>query len=399
MDRDRIKYLLEQYAANKASKEEVAELFALMELAETDEALHQLITEAPKNKEDEIYLPQQDWDRMWSVIKSATTQRPHKQALFSMAWVRIAAAVIICIITSAVYFFYNKKNETATTTAMNNHYKNDVAAGGNKAILTLADGSEIALDAVHNGSLAQQGNTMIIKTGEGQLAYNANGKSSGSILFNTITTPVGGEYTVVLPDGSKVWLNAASSLHFPAFFSGRQRNVELTGEAYFEVAKNAAMPFHVKVNSMDVQVLGTHFNIMAYPEEKTINTTLLEGKVKVTQDGKIQNLEPGMQAIVDRQTHNIKVAGANIDQSIAWKNGVFRFKETSIKELMHEVERWYNVEVEYRTEGNDQDYTGIVPRTQNVSALLQTLEYTGTVHFEVEKSDKPGKAGKVIVLP
>ena len=159
------------------------------------------------------------------------------------------------------------------------------------------------------------------------------------------------------------------------------------------------MPFHVKAQGIDVKVLGTHFNVMAYPDEQTINTTLLEGKVKVTHGNTTKELEPGMEAIVNKQTRPIQVKTANTEQSTGWKNDVFRFKETSIQELMRQVERWYNVEVEYRTSGDDQNFTGVVPRTQNVSALLQTLELTGTVHFEVEQSNAPGKAGKIIVLP
>ena len=258
--------------------------------------------------------------------------------------------------------------------------------------------------------MAKQGNTDIVKIGSGQLVYNAGINKTNALLYNTVSTPSGGKYQLTLPDGSKIWLNAASTLRFPASFVGKERNVALTGEAYFEVAHLTAedgqkKPFTVHVSSasgdggMDVKVLGTHFNIMAYPNEQTIKTTLLEGKVKVTQDGAVKNLEPGMQAIVDKQTHTLKITDANIDQSMGWKNDMFRFKETGIKEIMRQVERWYNVEVEYRTQGSEQDYTGVIPRTQNVSALLQTLELTGTVHFQVEQSNIPGKSGKIIVMP
>jgi transmembrane sensor len=199
-----------------------------------------------------------------------------------------------------------------------------------------------------------------------------------------------------LPDGSKVWLNAASSLRFPTSFTGKERLVELKGEAYFEIAKNPSMPFRVHVDGVgdgtDVKVLGTHFNIMAYANEHNRSTTLLEGMVKVSQDGISQNLQPGRQAIVDNQSHALSVTDANTEQAVAWKNGMFRFRETGIRKLMREVERWYDVDVEYRTLETDQDFTGIVPRAQNISALLHTLELTGTVHFQVE-------GRKIIVLP
>lgn len=204
---------------------------------------------------------------------------------------------------------------------------------------------------------------------------------------------------IVLPDGSKVWLNAASSLRFPTAFGGKERSVELKGEAYFDIAKNAGSPFHVRVaggggggHEMDVQVLGTGFNIMAYDNEQHISTTLVEGKVKVMQDGVVKGLEPGRQVIIDNQTHVMSEAEANVEQTVAWKNGLFRFHETSIRDLMRQVERWYNVEVVFKTDGSDQDFTGVVPRNQQLSALLHTLELTGTIHFQIE-----GK--KVIVLP
>jgi ferric-dicitrate binding protein FerR (iron transport regulator) len=152
------------------------------------------------------------------------------------------------------------------------------------------------------------------------------------------------------------------------------------------------MLFHVKVGMMDVQVLGTHFNIMAYSNEQTINTTLLEGRVKVTGNGATQNILPGQQAVLYDGTNSLQVKEANTELAVAWKNGLFRFKETNIRELMRQVERWYDADVEYKTQGTDQDYTGIVPRSQNVSALLQMLELTGTVHFKVE-------GRKITVLP
>jgi transmembrane sensor len=400
MDKTRIKYLLDQYANNLASKDEVKELFALIEHAETDEVLKETIQETGNDASDNIELPQQQWNSIWAAIQSATVQQPKKNKIISLTWMRAAAAaVILFAVAGAAYFFTNKKQEQTGTVASTTHYKNDVLPGGNKATLTLADGSVIVLDSMQNGTLTQQGNTMIVKAADGQLVYHANTTAPNEILYNTVSTPSGGSYRLTLPDGSKVWLNAASALRFPAAFEGKARNVELTGEAYFEVAKNAAMPFHVKAEGTDVKVLGTHFNVMAYPDEQTINTTLLEGKVKVTHGNTTKDLEPGMEAIVDKHTRTIKITTNNTEQSTGWKNDVFRFKETSIQELMRQVERWYNVEVEYKTTGDNQNFTGLVPRTQNVSALLQTLELTGTVHFEVEQTNTPGKAGKIIVLP
>ena len=401
MDKSRISYLLYQYAASHASREEVDEMFAWLRSAENDESLQSFILNERTRIDKEINLPQEKWDDMWQAIKSGTIER-RSSRVTSMTWFRVAAAAVIVLVFSAIaYLFFGNKKKYPQDIAKTDQHTNDIAPGGNKAILTLADGSTIVLDSMQNGLLAQQGNTHIIKLDEGQLAYRGDKKNSAEIMYNTISTPRGGQYQMVLPDGSKVWLNASSSLHFPASFSSKERRVELTGEAYFEVApmgSSKKIPFIVHINSsssykgMDVQVLGTHFNIMAYADEQNIQTTLLEGKVKVSQDGITRNLDPGKQAVVNHQTHTITVATANVDLAVAWKNGLFRFKETGIRELMRQVERWYNVEVEYQTNRSDQDYTGIVSRKENVSAILKMLEATGTVHFQIEKS-------KIIVLP
>jgi ferric-dicitrate binding protein FerR (iron transport regulator) len=340
---------------------------------------------------------------MWNAITLATTNRGEN--FFSMTWIRVAAAAaIIFVIAGSAYMFIGKKNiqTSAATEKTNKHYKNDIAPGGNKAVLTLANGSTIILDSLHDGVLAQQGNTQILKLDDGSLTYNSGNKTTGEIMFNTISTPRGGQYQITLPDGTQVWLNASSSLRFPTSLVGKQRIVELTGEAYFEVSPlhspngGGRVPFIVHVtsglNGLDVQVVGTHFNIMAYENEQSIQTSLLEGKVDVTKNGVTRSLEPGKQAIVNNQTNTFEITDVNVEQAVAWKNGYFRFKETNIHELMRQVERWYDVDVEYKTQGNDQDYTGIVPRTQNVSALLQILELTGTVHFQIE-------GRKIIVLP
>jgi ferric-dicitrate binding protein FerR (iron transport regulator) len=403
MDKNRIRDLLERYADDKASTEEVEEMFELIKQAENEKVLKDLIAETREENNWKTDLPKDNWDRIWNAITLATTN--HRKKFFSIAWVRVAAAAaIFLVIGGSAYLFTDKKNiqTSVVKTSTSSHYKNDIAPGGNKAVLTLANGSTIILDSTHNGVLARQGSTQILKLDDGSLTYTTENKNTGEIMYNTISTPRGGQYQITLPDGTKVWLNAASSLRFPTSFTGKQRIVELTGEAYFEVSPllsakgGAKVPFIVHVNSglngLDVQVVGTHFNIMAYENEQSINTILLEGKVNVTKNGVTKNLEPGKEAIANNQTNTLQVNDANVEQAVAWKNGYFRFKETNIHELMRQVERWYDVDVEYKTQRNDQDYTGIVPRTQNVSALLQILELTGTVHFQIE-------GRKIIVLP
>jgi transmembrane sensor len=290
------------------------------------------------------------------------------------------------------FFILDKKKQNIPVTGRRTVHNSDISPGGNKAILTLADGSSIVLDTAQNGYVTNQSNTKIIKFNTGLLSYKNEKKDAGKIMYNTIATPRGGQYQLELADGTDVWLNSASSLTFPTAFPGKERRVELKGEGYFEVAKNASMPFHVTINNIDVKVLGTHFNIMGYNDEDNINTTLLEGKVDVTANEVSKSLLPGKKAILNKTTNNIEISKANISQAVAWKNGEFRFKDTGIRELMRQVGRWYDVDVEYHTSATGQYFTASLPRMQNVSALLQTLELTGTVHFKIENR-------KIIVLP
>ena len=222
----------------------------------------------------------------------------------------------------------------------------DIAPGGDKAILTLADGTKVVLDTAGNGAITRQGNVTVIKL-NGQLAYQPSTLTSTSTLtYNTISTPRGGQYQLVLADGSKVWLNAASSLRFPTAFAGKERRVEVTGEAYFEVAHDAAMPFIVQRGEAEVKVLGTHFNINGYEDEPSLKITLLEGKVRVSSRDQTAVLKPGQQAQL--QTTNSKLQTTNqvdIDEVVAWKNGLFQFEQADIKTIMRQVARWYNVDV------------------------------------------------------
>ncbi|NII25228.1 FecR family protein [Pseudoflavitalea sp. X16] len=405
MDKGRISYLLQEYAAGRASQNEVEELFELLKSVEHEDVLRNLIVKEGTDNDPGISLPQHKWDEMWMAISTAAaTHRPKR--VRTMQWVSIAAAILV-IVAAGFYFFSGKKERAGEPVTEKSDPQQDVAPGGNKALLTLADGSTIVLDSIQNGLLAQQGNIIVVKLDNGQLAYKpgTQGQLPGTVGYNTIATPRGGQYHVVLPDGSAVWLNASSSLRFPTAFTGQERRIELTGEAYFEVARNKQVPFKVfvppqpgRLEGTEVEVTGTHFNIMAYPNEESTKTTLLEGSVRVSnqqpasgQQRPAVTLKPGQQAQMDNDKISV-VNNVNLDQVIAWKNGLFRFKDTDIKELMRQVERWYDVEVEYQTKRRDQVYTGIVARSENLSSVLQLLELTGTVHFRVQ-----GK--KIIVLP
>ncbi len=310
-------------------------------------------------------------------------------------WVAAAAAVILLF--TAVYWFFTQQQRTTSSQPVVTNITNDVLPGGNKAILTLADGSAVVLDSAKNGMLSQQGNTSVQKTADGKLAYNSKASGSNEVLYNTISTPKGGQYQMTLADGSRVWLNAASSLRFPVAFSGKERIVELTGEAYFEVAKNKSKPFKVKVaGTSEVEVLGTHFNINAYADETAVTTTLLEGKVKVNGNNAAAGnglvLIPGEQSHFYTNGELTKNKTADAEAVLAWKNGKFNFgDEASIETVMRQVARWYDVEVEYRGTVKGA-IGGSISRNVNASKVFEMLEMTGVVKFKVE-----GK--KVIVMP
>jgi len=282
----------------------------------------------------------------------------------------------------------------------------DVLPGSEKAVLTLAGGRRILLDNTARGIVAIQGDCKIAFIGDGELTYqagemalgttidtqlrstlfgnNAAQKLYGPEIHNTLSTPKGALYHLTLSDGTKVWLNAASSITYPVRFNADERRVSIKGEAYFEVAKNAAKPFKVSVDDMLVTVLGTHFNVNAYKDAATINTTLLEGAVNVQnlQSGDSRNIRPGQQAKL-LPTHQISVASVNTDIAIAWKNGLFQFEKADLHSLLNEVARWYNIQVEWKGDGTPDLFTGTIPRNLKLSELLSVLDYAN-VRFKLE---------------
>ena len=306
-------------------------------------------------------------------------------------WKRVAAVASIIILGTGTYFLLtNKEQKEITKTENNIQYKNDVVPGGNKATLQLADGSTIILDSAQNGTLSQQGNARVLKLDNGQIAYNASGTAK-EVLYNTISTPRGGQYQLTLADGSKVWLNAASSIRFPASFTGSKRKVELTGEAYFEVAKNPAMPFTVYISPSptgesrgEVEVLGTHFNINSYADEDVIKTTLLEGAVKVTKGSVIALLSPGQQAQLTTNGQIGVNKNIDVDEVVAWKNGLFNFNSVDIENIMRQISRWYDVDVFYQGSISKETFSGIgVSRNSKLSQVVKIMEQAG-VKFKIE---------------
>ena len=301
-------------------------------------------------------------------------------------WPRVAAAAVIVLLLSAgAYMLVHKQPKELAAGSAHAAPKSDVMPGGNKAVLTLANGATIVLDSAGKGLLAKQGATVVNKIQDGQLVYNHAGEENGAIGYNTVATPRGGQYQVVLPDGSRVWLNAASSLRFPTAFAGKERNVELTGEAYFEIEKNRDKPFRVMVNGMQVEVLGTHFNVMAYDEEATVKTSLLEGRVKVSRDGKSELLLPSQQASLDKAHSRLSIdKNADMDKAVAWKNGLFDFEDDDIETIVRQLVRWYDIKAAYPGGVPKQHFTGYIRRQVPVSQVLHMLELAGGVSFTIE---------------
>ena len=297
-----------------------------------------------------------------------------------------AAAILFIILGGGVTFYLVKSNNR-------NSAKNNIPPGGNKAILTLANGTTIILGNIKNGILTLQGGTVVKKTANGQLVYDASDVRNSTLAYNTISTPRGGQYTVILPDSTRVYLNAASSLRFPTSFGGKFRTVSLTGEAYFEVAHNKNKPFMVASAGQTVEVLGTHFDINAYNDEHVIKTTLLEGSVKVTASGKIALLIPGQQSQVVQNKSldtliNV-VQNVSLDEAVAWKNGYFQFESASLQSIMRQFSRWYDVKVIYEGQPDNRLFSGQIHRNLNAAQALDLLNYAN-VHFTID--------GKTIIV-
>jgi len=346
----------------------------------------------------EFMLGENIRNRIAVTVIQETPVKPRKSR---RGWIKAAASVILLISMGAFFLLSNKfsKQEVAKTTPVGPKV-NDLAPGSNKAILTLADGSTIVLDNASDGMITEQGNIKVQKLGNGLLAYTINGKQvteNDEAFYNTISTPRGGQYQVTLADGSKVWLNAASSIRFPVVFIGQERKVEVTGEAYFEVAtsvkKGNKLPFIVKLNSANkgqstIEVLGTHFNVNAYEDEALLKTTLLEGKVKVLAPENYGNqssaiLLPGQQAGITKNKKISVIDNADTEEAVAWKNGRFQFKSADLNSILRQISRWYDVDIIYK-DNVDLHFTGQLTRNDNASKVFEKLKLTGEVNFTID---------------
>ena len=337
--------------------------------------------------------------RLPLVLHAAKRQKRGLVQLLHQPAFKYAAAAILIIAVGFFLWSSLLKRIPATSPDKRLAIKTDIAPGSQGAILTLADGRQVVLDSLGNGVVADQTGTQVLLQ-DGKLIYDHAASTVEQVAYNAISTPKGRQFQLILPDQTKVWLNAASSLKYPTHFSGKERRVEIKGEAYFEVAKNAAMPFYVDIDSTTtVRVLGTHFNINAYDNESSIKTTLLEGKVLVKSDVgskkyDAQNsviLKPGQQAVLAGHSLLTIDQSPNIEKVMAWKNGVFNFEEATLQEVMHQLERWYDIDVQYETGIPKLQFVGKMGRDLSLNNVLRGLELS-KVHFRLE-------GRKLIVLP
>lgn len=362
----RLEELYNRWFNKTASPEEEEELIELLGKGMTKENFSPLITNAWNGwKEENEFSAQQKRALADRILAKYPSKKPVKiRSIKPWLW---AAATIALLITAGTYLYKN--------TDQNIQSVSEVLPGTSKAVLTLADGSTVSLDSTGQ-QVIRQGAAAVHQNG-GKLAYAAQA-SDGEVHFNTLTVPRGGQFQLELSDGTKVWLNAASSLRYPTVFNGKERKVEVTGEAYFEVAKNAAAPFRVMINKLaTVEVLGTTFNINAYTDEENIKATLLEGSIKV-QD---VILKPGQQA---QLTDQVKVvSNIDLDKVTAWKKGVFNFENADLREVMRQLSRWYDIDVAYEKDINDIEFVGKISRGTSLKGVLKGLESTG-IQFRLE---------------
>lgn len=403
MMNQRLPYLLDRYLNKSCSGNELTEFYALVNDPANEKEFDDLLSVAISSTTG-VYRMGKDRKpaMLQDIFNNERGQIPVTLPLAPKRnWIRLtSAAAILLVVGAALYIFnvqYPSDLGAGQLVGINN--KAGILPGSNKAVLTLGDGTAINLQDVANGKLANEGDVLVMKSQNGQLIYSINKeidrKDRNLWSVNTLTTPRGGQYQLNLPDGTKVWLNAASTLKFPSTFTGlNQRKVELSGEAYFEVAKimvsekgakgkDIKLPFVVVTGSQKVEVLGTHFNVNAYIDEGNTRTTLLEGAVKVTDDERrTVILKPGQQSLLNKDA--LVVQQADLEKSIDWKSGKFIFKNESLESIMRKVARWYDVKVVYAVSvPKEETFSGTVSRFDDVGKLLRRLELTGEVSFKI----------------
>ncbi|GEO06259.1 iron dicitrate transporter FecR [Adhaeribacter aerolatus] len=373
-----------KYLRGELNSSEVEAFEKWLKQNKANEAFLQKVQDEEKLQQELDFYAAINTKKNWQELVGKAQTEPkviklwHKPAI-----VKYAAVFLLFALTILTIYIDNNKEPTIVSSPPSSNQP-EIKPGKDQAKLTLADGTEIILDESENGLLQANDHVKINKQ-NGRVVYQFTGNPMAvtALEFHTISTPRGGQYQLSLPDGTQVWLNAASTLRFPVAFSNYERKVTLTGEGYFEVAKNKEKPFRVVANHTTVEVLGTHFNINAYSEENWTKTTLLEGSVKVNKENAGVVLEPGFQAITG-EAGKIKLTAADLDQVIAWKEGYFQFDKEDFNSIATQLERWYDVEFIYPATMSSWEFAGAIPRSTSLNQVLHMLELSGSIKFKLE---------------
>lgn len=390
----RLTYLLQQAHKLHATTEEYAELLSMIEGDETGEVIDRMNAFHQEALVTSVDYDSTDWEHTLKAILHADKVPEYVTPVRRiMPWRWVAAAAAVVLLAGAGRWLLQPRTKAPHQTIQVVNAVRDITPGGNKAVLVLGDGSQISLDSAANGTLAQQGSARVTKSANGQLQYANTGDNSTASSWNTLKTPMGGQYKLSLADGTIVWLNAGSSITYPTSFNGSDRSVTVTGETYFEVAPQPGKPFRVKAAGTQIEVLGTHFNVNAYDDEATINTTLLKGAVKVIAGRHERVLTPGQQASVAQGNAGIEVHNnINTAASIAWKEGFFSFDNADIQTVMRQLSRWYNIEVKYEGDIPKRAFTGEIGRSLTLSQVLKGLSKT-RINYRIENGNR------IVILP
>jgi len=391
-----LQHLLKKYINNSISENEFHELWETLRHeqyeSEWQAAMDAILAEKKNQSFSDDLIRERKLQEIIAIIESrgdSTLQQENSETpvttiparrsmrIIARKMLPYAAIFVFLLLIVAVYKYKNKQvpHENVQLGFSNTIKEDNIKPGSQKALLTLADGTTITLESAANGIIAKQGGTQVLKLGNGMIRYvkDETHNQPENISYNKMSTPGGGRYQLILPDGSIIWLNAESSITYPTAFSGNERKVNITGEVYFEVVKDKSKPFKVTAGDQQIEVLGTHFNINAYQDEDHVKTSLLEGSVKVNQ----QILKPG------EAFQNGKVSKTNVDQDVAWKNGIFNFNNQSLAQVMRQLARWYNLEVVYPSGVPRKEYGGEMGRNLTLNQVLKGLENSG-IYFERE---------------
>jgi len=317
-------------------------------------------------------------DELWAGTRKKAGLTTAKK-IYRIPYYWLSAAVLLLLGAPVAYLSLRQPASISSIARAS-----DIRPGTNKAILTLGNGQQVVLSSSKQGQLAMEDHTMVSQTDSGKIVYQASSAAKGhELVYNTITTPAGGQFQLTLADGTNVTLDASSSISYPVAFNGKQRLVTMTGQAYFEVAHDRTKPFIVNSRAQSIEVLGTHFNVNAYENEKTIRTTLLSGSIRLKTDQRQAILKPGEQALVIPMVNGLEVTAGDVEESIAWQKGYFRFRQEDIQSVMRKISRWYNIEVTYEGGVPTEKFSGTISRYKDISQVLGMLEYSKSVHFKL----------------